>query len=182
MNRDPPVWNSRGRATGRTLSARCSGKPAVVGRAGGWSCWRSLAATPSPGARPRAVPVAVAVARRRAGWAAEGKIICAGQCTGDLGRRNQSGRSFGKRSAWLTRGQHGRRPARPVARSAEFPTGRMAIIGQARCNQLRPAPQQLDAKRFPEILVQEYGGGGSGALPDPPAGEKGSFDSAMRAK
>jgi hypothetical protein len=58
----------------------------------------------------------------------------------------------------------------------------MAIIGQARCNQLRPAPQQLDDKRFPEILVQEYGGGGSGALPDPPAGEKRSFDSAMRAK
>jgi hypothetical protein len=91
------------------------------------------------------------------------KIICARQIPRDLGLRKQPGRSFGERSGSLTRGQHGHRPARPVARSAEFPTGRMAIIAQARCNQLRPAPQQLDAKRFVEILVQDVRRGGSGA-------------------
>jgi hypothetical protein len=89
----------------------------------------------------------------------------------DLGRRNQAGRSFGERSGWLTRGQHRHRPARPVARSAEFPTGRMAINVQDRCNQLRPAPQQLDTKRFGEILVQDVRRGWIGPCPIHPAGE-----------
>jgi len=146
----------------------------VVGCAAARACWIRFRGDALAGCAPCGVVVAVAVARRRAGRSPR-KIICARQIPRDLGLRKQPGRSFGERSGSLTRGQHGHRPARPVARSAEFPTGPMAINASSRCNQLRPAPQQLDAKRFVEILVQDVRRGWIGCpCPIPPPARVGA--------